>query len=167
MARQGRLGQTAQLRSSMPLQRIPGSYLVCSTHVHLVPQNTSPLCWWLGDKPAAVLTVIGAQRDLGCIPVLNCGGWGGVWEVMPSNVSHWSPGLCHTWGRCHSVTHAGSSGAAQRTLRQGSKLWSKCVSNPPTHMVTAESRGKCRGLLAPSAILALLTMLSRLITQAC
>ena len=47
MARQGHLGQTAQLHSSMqqchgPLQRGPSSYIMRPTHVHLVPQNASP-----------------------------------------------------------------------------------------------------------------------------
>lgn len=48
-----------------------------------------------------------------------------------------------------------------KNLRTVSKWWSKCVSNPPTHRVSAGSRSKCRGLLAPSAVLALL------IVQAC
>lgn len=34
-----------------------------------------------------------------------------------------------------------------KSLRTGSEWWSKCVSNPPTHRVTAESRSsKCRRL---------------------
>lgn len=163
MARQDQLGQTTRLCSSMqqchgPLQRGRSSCPMRPTCWHLVPQNTSsPLYQQTED--------FGTQRQQP--QLLNCGGRGGIWAVMLSNVSRWSFGLWHPWGRCHSVTCAGSSGAAWRALRQGSKSQSKRVSNPAARRVTAESRGKCRGLLAPSDVLAPLTMLNGLIMQAC
>lgn len=66
----------------------------CVTHptlAHLVPQCISPLSAEGLGNTAAATTAVGAQRDLRCLMLLNCGGPGGVWEVTLTsltNVSH-------------------------------------------------------------------------------
>lgn len=145
-----------------PLQRGPSSYLVHPLCVYRMPQNTFPLS-------AEGLGVKQQQPQLWEVPRV-------VWCAL----HFWTVEDKVKFGKlcclmlvievlCFvipaTLTCAGSSGAAWRTLRQGLKSWSKCVSNPLTHRVTAESRGRCRGLLAHGTVLAPLTVLNSLILQ--